>query len=612
MPEDAESPKRLRPHGGQRRGIEMQANGSLHPPRLPVILAAAVIQGWALYGLHHAITTHTWPATHLAWLFGFYAVAVLIPVTTQLLVEWITEQATWFMVAVLTVAFFYFGWHHGSAVANSNELRFAASGECFPLAAVLIVLWLHLLPFIQARLELGKWSVQYEVLFAHAWRNVVALAEAGVFTGLFWLLLFLWQTLFHMLQIDFFRDLFQEPIFVYPVTSLVFGSALHLIGSVERLVSTVLEQILNVFKWLGTVTGVLLALFTLALLTRLPGLLHTGEKAIGASWLLWLVAVVVLFLNAAFRDGKVQQPYPRFVALALRAVMPLTVIVALTALYALGLRTREYGLTVERVWGLVVGGAALTYALGYTAAALRSGPWFAGIGRVNVVVALGLIATLCLCLTPLLSPYRLAAASQYARVLAGQFKETAPRGNYSTPFHYLRFDAGNYGRRKLDQLARLQGHPDAERIRGLAATARQLVNPWEPERSTTTADLLARMVVYPQGHALPPELRARLAADLEEPQKRYLLAQPDCPVAGLFLNLSDGTPPAEQFVLLVGGSGDVYRQEAAGWRVVARLSDSAPSASAPGITAAVQRGEVIVRESAWKDLWIGQHHLRVQ
>ncbi|MBV9911215.1 MAG: hypothetical protein JOZ93_01495, partial [Sinobacteraceae bacterium] len=302
----------------------MQANGSLHPPRLPVILAAAVIQGWALYGLHHAITTHTWPATHLAWLFGCYAVAVLIPVTTQLLVEWITERATWFMVAVLTVAFFYFGWHHGSAVANSNELRFAASGECFPLAAVLIVLWLHLLPFIQARLELGKWSVQYEVLFAHAWRNVVALAEAGVFTGLFWLLLFLWQTLFHMLQIDFFRDLFQEPIFVYPVTSLVFGSALHLIGSVERLVSTVLEQILNVFKWLGTVTGVLLALFTLALLTRLPGLLHTGEKAIGASWLLWLVAVVVLFLNAAFRDGKVQQPYPRFVALALRAVMPLT------------------------------------------------------------------------------------------------------------------------------------------------------------------------------------------------------------------------------------------------------------------------------------------------
>jgi hypothetical protein len=34
-------------------------------------------------------------------------------------------------------------------------------------------------------------------------------------------------------------------------------------------------------------------------------LLFTGQKAIGAAWLLWLVAVVVLLLNAAYRDGTV-------------------------------------------------------------------------------------------------------------------------------------------------------------------------------------------------------------------------------------------------------------------------------------------------------------------
>src|ERR1700722_21032591 len=33
---------------------------------LPVILIAAVIQGWALYGLHHAVTAHHWPATDQA------------------------------------------------------------------------------------------------------------------------------------------------------------------------------------------------------------------------------------------------------------------------------------------------------------------------------------------------------------------------------------------------------------------------------------------------------------------------------------------------------------------------------------------------------------------
>ena len=206
-----------------------------------------------------------------------------------------------------------------------------------------------------------------------------------------------------MLRIDFFRELFQEPIFVYPVTSLVFGCALHLIGSVERLVSTVLEQILNVFKWLGTVSGLLLALFTLALIFRLPGLIFTGEKAIGATWLLWLVAVVVLFLNAAYRDGAAGKPYPGWIAFSLRMVIPLTVIVALTATYALSLRTREYGLTVERFWGFIVAGAALIYAIGYSRAAIGKGPWFAGVARVNVTVALALIGALALALTPVLS-----------------------------------------------------------------------------------------------------------------------------------------------------------------------------------------------------------------
>lgn len=275
----------------------MQQSATSNRESLPVILAAAVVQGWALFALHHSITTHTWPATNLAWLFALYAVVALIPVTAQLLADQARNPAGWAVVALMTIVLFYFGWHHGNSVADFSDKRFAQSGECFPLALVLIVLWLHALPFVQARLAAGRWTTDYRQLFDHAWRNAITLAEAGMFTGLFWLLLFLWQSLFHMLQIDFFRDLFAEPIFVYPVTAIVFGCALHLIGSVDRLVSTVLEQILNVFKWLGTVAGGLLALFTLALIFRVPDLIFTGQKAIGATWLLWLVAVVVLFLQ---------------------------------------------------------------------------------------------------------------------------------------------------------------------------------------------------------------------------------------------------------------------------------------------------------------------------
>lgn len=223
---------------------------------------AAIVQGWALYELHDAIAGHHWPATHHGWLVALYALVVFVPVTLQVLAEHARAGALWWLVAILGVVYFYFGWHHGSAVFPES---FGQSGEgYFQLALSMVLLWLLwllLLPFLQIRLAEGCWAVHYGMLFTYAWRNKLVLGEAVLFTGLFWLLLFLWQTLFHMLGIDYFRELFREPIFVYPVTSLTFGCALHLIGSIERLTSVVLEQLLNVLKWLGLVAGVILAFF---------------------------------------------------------------------------------------------------------------------------------------------------------------------------------------------------------------------------------------------------------------------------------------------------------------------------------------------------------------
>jgi hypothetical protein len=590
----------------------MQQSSASHRESLPIILAAAVAQGWALFGLHHAITTHTWPATNLAWLIALYSVVVLIPLTTQLIADQVKKPASWVILGLMTAAFFYAGWHHGGSVASVGDQRFAQSGECFPLAIILTVLWLLLMPFVQARLKVGRWTAGYRQFFDHAWRNAIVLAEAAAFSALFWLLLFLWQSLFHMLQIDFFRDLFGEPIFAYPVTSLVFGCALHLIGSVDRLVATVLEQILNVFKWLGTVSGVLLALFTLALISRLPSLITTGQRAIGANWLLWLVAVVVLFLNAAYRDGTVEKPYPKQIAICLRFVIPLTVVITLTALFALCVRTGEYGLTVERVWGFIVASAALIYSVGYSAAAIKKGPWFGGISQVNVAVALALIGAISLTLTPLLSPYRLSANSQYSRVLSGRFKTTEKPSDHSSPFHYLRFDSGEYGRGKLDELAHLENHPDADRIRELAAEATRRANPWEVTRGIAS-DALAKMFIYPSGRTLDADLTKQLTGELNNPQRRYMwMPVGDCPLAGLFVDLSKDGAGTENFVLLNGTNGLVYEKGATGWREVGQAHEFGAAAPQKDILAILARGEVSTRDPTWKELWIGTHHIRVQ
>lgn len=65
--------------------------------------------------------------------------------------------------------------------------------------------------------------------------------------------------MFSLLYIRFFEKLFKMPIFIYPVTALTFGFALYMIGSLTRLVGVVLEQLLNVLKWLAVIAGLILA-----------------------------------------------------------------------------------------------------------------------------------------------------------------------------------------------------------------------------------------------------------------------------------------------------------------------------------------------------------------
>jgi len=577
---------------------------------LPVILIAAVVQGWALYALHMSLRHQTWPATEAAWLLAAYSVAAFVPVTIELLAPHFARHArnaeAWMIVAVVGVAFFYFGWHHGAhAVAQHDADRFVGR-EMFPLGFVLLVLWTLAMPFAQCRLASGTWRITYADLFATTWRDIILLAEAAAFTGLFWLLLFLWQQLFHMIGIDFFKELFEEPIFVYPVTSLCFGVALHLIGSVERFTAVVLEQVLSVLKWLAVVAGLILAFFTLALVFKLPHLVFQGERSISAAWLLWLIAVLVLLVNAAWRDGAVARPYPRWIAFALRLVLPLMVIVALTALYSLYVRVRTYGFTVERVWAFVVALAAATYAVGYGVAAFRRDAWLGGISKVNVVVSLGLMTIIALALTPVLSPYRIAANSQYRAALKGVSEEEHEDWRLG-PFRYLRFEVGQYGLEKLKALAALTQGSNSEEIREAAHAALAQTDEWSPRLPVNGEKIVEALVIYPTGRSLDPALRDRLQADLKDAHSELASYARTAPRSGLYVDLDgDGT---DEFVLL-GGFAYVYRNTGSGWAGVGSASlatglDKDEKALLDEETRALRAGDIALQPRRWRDLKVG-------
>lgn len=588
----------------------MAAGGSskINNSTLPVILIAAVVQGWALYALHLAIKGSHWPATEPGWLLGLYAVAAFIPLTVQLLAGHARSRATWLITGSMALLFFYFAWHHGANVLDRDAERFVSSGRWFPIAFVLGVLWLLVLPFIQCRLADGQWRARYEVLFATAWRNKLVLAEAVLFTGLFWLLLFLWQELFKMLGIRFFTELFAEPIFVYPVTSLAFGFALHLIGSIERLTSVVLEQLLNVLKWLAILAGLILALFTVALIFRLPGMIASGERAISAAWLLWLVAVTVLLVNAAYRDGSVVEPYPKWIALALRFVIPLTIVIAITALYALYVRIDTYGFTIERVWASIVAGAACIYAVGYALAARSQGRWMAGVARINVLTALFLIAAISLALTPVLSPYRISANSQFRLAQEPPRAQKPGQRGYDTPLHYLRFGSGQYGAAKLRELAKLENHPRAAEIREAAAAMIAQQQRWQPAIPANLKQRLGEITVYPPGRAIDALLLQRLEADLKNPQLGCPRLDEDTALGGVFADLN--ADQVDEFVLVVSAQACVYGLKSGEWHGLGTLR-SGSSASGSELAAQIAAGNVRVEEPVWRELIIGRHTFRM-
>jgi hypothetical protein len=586
-------------------------SGRSSPERtaLPLILLAAVIQGWVLYWLHHSIKFHHWPATDQAWLVPLYALALFIPVTTQLLSRYAQAAILWRFMLALAAAFFYFGWHFGAHV-SSGLSRYPGDPE-WPLSLALLfgVLWLLVLPFAQSRLTTGQWASDYRSLFTHAWHNKLMLAEAALFTGLFWLLLFLWQMLFHLLKIDFFRELFEEPIFIYPVTALTFGCAMHLIGSVTQLTSVVLEQLLNLLKWLATIAAAILTLFTIALVLNLPGLLFTGQKAIDATWLLWLVAVMVLLLNAAYRDGTVVQPYPKWVARCLKAAVPLMVIIALTALYALIVRSRHYGLTVERVWAFVVASTALLYSVGYSIAVFRKGAWLGAIARVNVIVAVALIVVISAALTPLLSPYRLAANSQFQLVQGRGLKAIespdasrmrVPSYGQNSPLRYLRFDAGQYGRARLTELADSYAGADADTVRRSATAMLAQTTRYGSVERADVADVLKKLRIYPADRTLDQALIDTLKTDLSRPGSEG--------TAGIFIDLNEDK--IDEFVLLTPYRGRVYQDRLGKWVYVGDVFLNSRGATGDLIDD-LAKGNVSARPSTWSDLVIGTHKYRI-
>lgn len=535
--------------------------------------------------------------------------AIAGPTLLCLLIRSARDRYAWAVGAVLLVLLWLLAGYAGSQCAEGAE------DEVFgPYAASLAVALFVLTPYLQVWRDHGR-RLPYAALFHRAWDNALTLAAAAVFTGAGWAILWLWASLFKIVHLSFFADLFFEARFAFPVTGLFAGLGVML----GRTQSGALRSLLNVCLALGRA---LLPLIALVAVIFLPTLVFTGLQPLwdtrhATPLLLCLVFGTVSLVNSVFQDGDAAAPYGR----ALRMLVSLSLLTlpayALIAVISLQLRIAQHGWSVDRLWAAVLLGFALLYALGYAVAALRrGGSWLVWLAPVNRLVALGLVAVLMLTQSPLFNLRAISVHSQLARVERGDLALD------KLDLPYFRWQLGTPG---IEALKQLQGDPRVLADPALKARLDEVLaqkERWESPGASSALSLAAVLKPSPAEAAIPPALLQRML-DLQKGDDR------NWPLAGtlnecvhgnatcylLAADLDrDGKP---EWILArdpaAGNAWPLFGERDGDWQLLGYLGGSNEAlqdeASRKAFAEALAQGRFGVEAPAWQDLEIeGQRY----
>jgi len=462
-----------------------------------LILLTALTQGLALYLLKALPAAETWSPV---WLYLCYTVVIAIPPLIILTAAPRLAHSTWWLIAGYAAVLALLGSYRGHQCTPADLVHC----EWPRSFAIAIGIATFIVGFLLRASASGQERLRppgYRALFHFSWDNALTAGLTLVFTGIFWLILYLWQALFKLVGIDFFHELFEKDWFFYPVTWLVAGSGAILFRAQQSFVLTLKRLLRTMLVALLP----LLAVLTIVFLSTLPftGLQPIWDTGRGSALLLWLVALLLFFANGVIQDEFPFARYPKWINRLLMAALAVAPFYASFALYGLFLRVQQYGWTPERLWGFVAAVTLALLALAYSLAILRRGShWAEWLRRINTGLALWILAVCLITQTPLLNFWKISANSQLARLADGR-TELA-----EFDFFFLHHKLGRPGRAALEELYQwdqVQGAPK------LASYVNELLQAdkldWtlreNPLQSAAEAAKFSEVPVLPAGAPLP-------------------------------------------------------------------------------------------------------------
>lgn len=168
------------------------------------IVLVALLQGGPLslaaLGQQHGM----WPFTELGARICWYTLVMTIPGVALLRAQDLRDWPLFQHVAASTLVFTALGSWAAWTATGAPALNLIPVLWSFGFTVSLG--WFVALPWLQHRQLRGHWRAGYRDLFEHAWQNALALLCVCVC----WMVPGLWVSLFALVKIQAFRDLFRE------------------------------------------------------------------------------------------------------------------------------------------------------------------------------------------------------------------------------------------------------------------------------------------------------------------------------------------------------------------------------------------------------------------
>jgi hypothetical protein len=355
-------------------------------------------------------------------------------------------------------------------------------------------------------------KLTYEILFTYSWRNFLTTGLGGAFIGSAALILVLWASLFSVIGVTFFTDLFTKPWFICMTLALSFGMGVIMF----RNLTTVIDSITALLEGLLRLLLPLIISVSAIFLATLPivGLSPLWDTGNGTALLLALTAVILFCVNAVYQSGANPVRYAAPIQWLIACGLLTLPVLCVLSFHGLWLRIDQYGWSVERCWAMVIWLVLASFSTGYSIGIVRHRiEWPGTLARVNTYMGLGILALMILVNSPLLDFRKISLASQLARVEASDSDWSG--------FDFL------YAKRHLGRPGYLLSQ---SLLSGVAADdevlTRMIENPYSIAQAQQVSLNLDNIIRRPADLTIPPELEQMLKVQLIHPdQIRFVLVR---------------------------------------------------------------------------------------